>query len=116
MKHIKVAFTDSFGLTHDEAVFELGYGYKNVNRSETIGSSTSTESVVTVTYQFKYWHNEKARLAGKQALVLTDADGAQMFTEFVAGVDDIDDIEGFAIQKLVEKTLPAIDPEAKVID
>lgn len=116
MKNIKVSFTDSFGLSHDEAVFELAYGFKNVTRSETIGSSNTSESVVTVTYQFKYWHNEKARLTGKQALILTGADGAQMFTEVVAGVDDIEDTEGFAIQKLVEKTLPAIDPEVKVIE
>ncbi|MEE1913683.1 hypothetical protein ACK36G_18815 [Aeromonas veronii] len=115
MKQIKIALTDAFGIKHEGAVFELNYAQKTVNRVETIGTTRTEDSSVTIAYQFKYWHSREAVLAEKQPMVLTSAEGSTMFAGNVQGVLDVEHVEQFCISHLVEEVLPKLDPEFKVL-
>lgn len=115
MKQIKIALTDAFGITHQAAVFELNYAQKTVNRIETIGTTRTEDSSVTIAYQFKYWHSEDAFLDGKQPMILANSDGSTMFAGNVQGVLDVEHTEQFCISHLVEEVLPKLDPAFKVL-
>lgn len=115
MKQIKIALTDAFGIKHESAVFELNYAQKTVNRVETIGTTRTEDSSVTIAYQFKYWHSEDAFVSEKQPMLLANADGSTMFAGNVQGVLDVEHVEQFCISHLIEEVLPKLDPEFKVL-
>ena len=115
MKQTIVKFTDSFGVQHDAAVFELSYGYKNINQTETIGSSQSSQRLVSISFQFKYWHSDEAKVIGFQPMQLTEIDGQGTFGAYPTSDDDIVDLEQFCIDQLINVVLPSIDPNFVVL-
>ena len=70
MKTFALAFTDSFGVPHPEAVAMIAS--VNQQGSSTIGvNGTETAGHSSLTYQVRFWHSEAVRLAGAQPQMLT---------------------------------------------
>lgn len=115
MKQTIVKFTDSFGVQHDSAIFELSYGYKNINETETIGNSQSNQTLVYVNFQFKYWHSESAKVNNLQPMQLVGIDGQSTFCAQPNSEIEIVDLEQFCIDQLISVVLPSIDPNFVVL-
>ncbi|WP_321149345.1 hypothetical protein [Aeromonas jandaei] len=114
-KHFTVKFTDAYGIPHPAAVFELSYAQKTVNRVELFGAEQPQEQSVSVIYQFKYWHDLEALEAGKPPLLLSNNDGATMFSRVKHGEAEVSDLEGFCIEHLFSEVMPAIDPSFEAV-
>ena len=115
MQTITVAFTDAQGVTHSDAVFEVMYGYKGVTTTEIIGTAANTQQVVTVNYQFHFWHSQATKLAGLQPNVLVNALGQNVFTTEVTDPNSIISLEDFCLNQLQTVVLPSIDPNVVIL-
>ena len=110
MKNIIVSFTDAYGLQHTEAVFELNHGYKNVSQIEIIGTSGSTQQIINVDFQFKYWHSRAAKEAGALPIPFADKNGQQTFGANPTSETDVLNLEQYCLEQLINTVLPSIDP------
>ena len=115
MKNTVISFTDAHGVTHTGAVFELTYGCKNDSKIETIGQSGGDQQMISVNYQFKYWHSQEAKEAGLQPMSFMDKGGQQTFGTYLSSDLEITALEDYCIAQLIETVLPTIDPTATVV-
>lgn len=115
MKNTTVKFIDSYGISHDAAVLELSYGYKNVSKTETVGTSGQEQQSVSVNFQFKYWHSKDAKDLGCQAMQLMDKNGQNTFGAYPTSESEIGELEDYCINQLINVVLKGIDANAKVI-
>lgn len=115
MKSTIINFTDAHGVAHTTAVFELSYGYKNTNQIETIGTISDNQQVVTVNYQFKFWHSQEAKTAGLQPEAFMDKAGQQTFGVYPASAEEVIALEDYCINHLITTILPGVDPNAVII-
>lgn len=115
MKTVKIKFTDSFGITHDDAVFAVSYGSKNVSKTELVGNTGQTQQSVNVNFQFKYWHSQDAKDENMQAIPLTDRNGQVTFGAYPSTEGEVCDLEEYCLDQLVNVVLKGIDANAKVI-
>lgn len=115
MKNTTVKFTDSYGISHDAAVLELSYGYKNVSKTETVGASGQEQQSVSVNFQFKYWHSKDAKDSGCQAMQLMDKNGQNTFCAYPATESEIGGLEDYCIDQLINVVLKGVDPTATVV-
>lgn len=81
-------FTDTYGITHTNPVFELQYANMNVNSHQGINYNKATDTheassntTIRVSYGVIYWTNEAAKINGNRPMdYVSSADGHQQFT------------------------------------
>lgn len=106
MRNILVNFTDSYGLHHEAAVVEVSYGNKTVSAYETIGVNPGSQTSVSITMQYRYWHSIEAREAGARPLEFSNKAGTISFGTSLQSVEEVSDLELFCLSYFANIILP----------
>ncbi len=115
MTTVKIAFSDAYGVTHTDAVFEVSYGYKNISDVQTIGNNPSAQKNIVVNCQFAYWTSQAAKDVNYQPMSLTTTTGQTMFDAYPASEAEVADLEAYCLNQLTTVILPAIDPNMQIV-
>ena len=115
MLTVTAHFTDVYGNTHTDALFETAYASKSTNLVETLQSAGSVQQFNTVSCQFKYWHSTEAKNNGMQPMILASTVGVTSFDTYPATAEEVTDLEQYCINLLKTEILPAIDPNVVIV-
>ena len=109
-------FTDVYGNTHTDAVFEIGYASKNTNLVETLLAVGQVSQSTTVSCQYKFWHSVEAKSNGLPAMLLATVLGGTSFEIYPATAEEVTDLEAYCMNHLKTVVLPSIDQNVVITE
>lgn len=116
MLTLSASFTDVYGNTHTDAVFEIGYASKSTNLVETLLAVGQVNQYTTVSCQYKFWHSAEAKSNGLPAMLLATVLGGTSFDIYPTTPEEVVDLETYCMNHLKTVVLPSIDQNVVIAE